>query len=154
MSKPVCVISEHDFVASIADALQYVAVYHPPSFVRALAEGYAAEDSPAARDAIAQILINSKMAAYGRCPICQDGRCQCVREDRDGRAHRQHASTRRTVNDAVAEPFHELRTEFESLLAALEEHIKAPGPGRQSAYLCGISASVGFGVDRATAGGS
>ena len=56
------------------------------------------------------------------------------------------------VNDAVAEPFHELRTEFESLLAALEE--QAPRPGRQSAYLCGISASVGFGVDRATAGGS
>jgi fumarate hydratase, class I len=72
MSKPVCVISEPDFVASIADALQYVAVYHPPSFVRALAECYAAEDSPAARDAIAQILINSKMAAYGRRPICQD----------------------------------------------------------------------------------
>ena len=46
MSKPVCMISEHDFVASIADALQYVAVYHPSSFVRALAEGYAAEDSP------------------------------------------------------------------------------------------------------------
>jgi fumarate hydratase class I len=72
MSKPVCVISEHDFVASIADALQYVAVYHPPSFVRALAESYMVEDSPAARDAIAQILINSKMAAYGRRPICQD----------------------------------------------------------------------------------
>ena len=72
MSKPVCVISEPDFVASIADALQYVAVYHPPSFVRAPAECYAAEDSPAARDAIAQILINSKMAAYGRRPICQD----------------------------------------------------------------------------------
>ena len=85
MSKPVCVISEHDFVASIADALQYVAVYHPPSCVRALAEGYAAEDSPAPRDAIAQILINSKMAAYGRRPICQDVRSQCVREDRDGR---------------------------------------------------------------------
>jgi hypothetical protein len=96
MSKPVCVISEHDFVASIADALQYVAVYHPPSFVRALAEDYTAEDCPAPRDAIAQILINSKMAAYGRRPICQGGRCQCVREDRDGRAHRQHASTRRT----------------------------------------------------------
>jgi hypothetical protein len=65
MSTPVCVISEHDFVASIADALQYIAVYHPPSFVRALAESYRAEESPAARDAIAQILINSKMAAYG-----------------------------------------------------------------------------------------
>src|ERR1700722_20173991 len=72
MSNPSCVISEHDFVASIADALQYIAVYHPPSFVRALAESYAAEDSPAARNPIAQILVNSKMAAYGRRPICQD----------------------------------------------------------------------------------
>jgi fumarate hydratase class I len=72
MSKPACLISEHDFVASIADALQYIAVYHPPSFVRALAEAYMTEESPAARDAIAQILINSKMAAYGRRPICQD----------------------------------------------------------------------------------
>ena len=44
MSTPVCVISEHDFVASIADALQYIAVYHPPSFVRALAESYMAEE--------------------------------------------------------------------------------------------------------------
>jgi fumarate hydratase, class I len=54
MSKRVCVISEQDFVASIADALQYIAVYHPPSFVRALAESYTAEESPAARDAIAR----------------------------------------------------------------------------------------------------
>ena len=73
MSKPICVISEQDFVASIADALQYIAVYHPPSFVRALADSYVAEDSPAARDAIAQILINSKMAAYGRRPRSPQG---------------------------------------------------------------------------------
>jgi fumarate hydratase, class I len=72
LSKPVCAISEHDFVVSIADALQYVAVYHPPSFVRALAESYSTEESTAARDAIGQILVNSKMAAYGRRPICQD----------------------------------------------------------------------------------
>jgi fumarate hydratase, class I len=65
-------IREDDFVASIADALQYIAVYHPPSFVRALAESYAREESPAARDAIAQILINSRMAAFGRRPMCQD----------------------------------------------------------------------------------
>jgi hypothetical protein len=43
---------------------------------------------------------------------------------------------------------------FRLMLSALEEHIKAPRPGRQSAYSCGISASVGFDVDRATAGGS
>ena len=65
-------IREADFIASIADALQYIAVYHPPSFVKALADSYAREQSPAARDAIAQILINSRMSAFGRRPICQD----------------------------------------------------------------------------------
>ena len=65
-------IREDDIVASLADALQYIAVYHPPSFVRALADAYAAEESPAARDAIGQILVNSRMAAFGRRPICQD----------------------------------------------------------------------------------
>ena len=59
-------------LASIAEALQYIAVYHPPSFIRALADSYAREESPAARDAMAQILINSRMAAFGRRPICQD----------------------------------------------------------------------------------
>ena len=65
-------IGEDDFIASVADALQYIAVYHPPSFVRALTEAHAAEQSPAARDAIRQILVNSRMAAFGRRPICQD----------------------------------------------------------------------------------
>ena len=65
-------IREDDIVSSLADALQYIAVYHPPSFVRALAEAYQAEESPAARDAIGQILVNSRMAAFGRRPICQD----------------------------------------------------------------------------------
>jgi fumarate hydratase, class I len=65
-------IREDDFVASIADALQYIAVYHPPSFIRALADSFAREESPPARDAIAQILINSRMSAFGRRPICQD----------------------------------------------------------------------------------
>ena len=72
MTQSLRLISENDFVTSIADALQYIAVYHPPSFVKALAESYAREESPAARDAIAQILINSRMAAFGRRPICQD----------------------------------------------------------------------------------
>ena len=65
-------IREDDFIASIADALQYIAVYHPPSFIRALADSFAREESPPARDAIAQILINSRMSAFGRRPICQD----------------------------------------------------------------------------------
>ena len=65
-------IREDDLVASVADALQYIAVYHPPSFVRALADAYAVEESPAARDAIGQILVNSRMAAFGQRPMCQD----------------------------------------------------------------------------------
>ncbi len=65
-------IGEDDFIASVADALQYIAVYHPPSFVKALGAAYADEASPAAKDAIRQILVNSRMAALGRRPICQD----------------------------------------------------------------------------------
>ena len=65
-------IRDEDIVASIADALQYIAVYHPPTFVKALAEAYGREESPAARDAIGQILANSRLSAFGRRPICQD----------------------------------------------------------------------------------
>jgi fumarate hydratase, class I len=72
MSKALRTIREDDFIASVADALQYIAVYHPPTFIRALAESHSREENPAARDAIAQILINSRMAAIGLRPICQD----------------------------------------------------------------------------------
>jgi len=65
-------IREEDFIGSIADALQYIAVYHPPTFVRALAEAYGREESPAAKDVIGQILANSRLSAFGRRPICQD----------------------------------------------------------------------------------
>ena len=65
-------IHEDDLIASVADALQYIAVYHPPTFVKALADAYAREESHAARDAIGQILVNSRMSAFGRRPICQD----------------------------------------------------------------------------------
>ncbi|PZQ17735.1 MAG: fumarate hydratase [Ancylobacter novellus] len=66
------VIREEDFVASVAEALQFVAVYHPADYLRSLAQAYERERSPAARDAIAQILVNSRMAAIGRRPMCQD----------------------------------------------------------------------------------
>jgi fumarate hydratase class I len=65
-------IRESDFVQSIADALQYISYYHPADYIRALAAAYEAEESPAARDAMAQILINSRMCAEGHRPICQD----------------------------------------------------------------------------------
>jgi fumarate hydratase class I len=65
-------IRESDFVQSVADALQYISYYHPVDYIRALTAAYEAEESPAARDAMAQILVNSRMCAEGHRPICQD----------------------------------------------------------------------------------
>jgi fumarate hydratase class I len=66
------VIREDDVVASVAAALQYISYYHTPDFIQAMGRAYDAEKSPAARDAIAQILTNSRMCAEGHRPICQD----------------------------------------------------------------------------------
>jgi fumarate hydratase, class I len=66
------VIRQEDFIASVAGALQYISYYHPVDYITALAKAYEREESPAARDAMAQILINSRMCAEGHRPICQD----------------------------------------------------------------------------------
>jgi len=66
------ILRGEDIIQSVADALQYVSYYHPADYVRHLARAYEREESPAAKDAIAQILINSRMAALGKRPICQD----------------------------------------------------------------------------------
>jgi len=66
------IIRQDDLIQSVADALQYISYYHPVDFVQSLAKSYEKEQSPAARDAIAQILINSRMCAEGHRPICQD----------------------------------------------------------------------------------
>ncbi len=65
-------ITEADLIGSIADALQYISYYHPPDFIAAMASAYEREQSPSAKAAIAQILINSRMCATGHRPICQD----------------------------------------------------------------------------------
>jgi len=65
-------IKQSDLIESVADALQFISYYHPLDYIEALGEAYATEQSPAARDAIAQILTNSRMCAEGRRPICQD----------------------------------------------------------------------------------
>jgi len=65
-------IKEDDVIQSVADALQYMSYYHPPDYIAALAKAYELEPEGAARDAIAQILINSRMCAEGHRPICQD----------------------------------------------------------------------------------
>ena len=66
------VIRQDDLIQSVADALQYISYYHPKDFIDAMHAAYQREENPAARDAIAQILINSRMCAMGRRPICQD----------------------------------------------------------------------------------
>ncbi len=65
-------IRQQDFIQSIADALQYISYYHPLDFIQAMQQAYEKEQNPAAKDAIAQILINSRMCAEGHRPICQD----------------------------------------------------------------------------------
>jgi len=65
-------IKQADLIESVAAALQYISYYHPADYIAHLARAYAREQSPAAKDAIAQILTNSKMSATGHRPICQD----------------------------------------------------------------------------------
>jgi fumarate hydratase class I len=65
-------IKQDDVIQSVADALQYISYYHSPDFIRAMADAYEREESPAAKDAIRQILVNSRMCAEGHRPICQD----------------------------------------------------------------------------------
>lgn len=65
-------IKTQDFIESVADALQYISYYHPEDYIQALAAAYQKEASPAAKDAIAQILTNSRMCAEGKRPLCQD----------------------------------------------------------------------------------
>ena len=66
------VITEEHIVQSVKDALQYISYYHPADFVDGMVKAYEAEESPAAKNAIGQILINSKMCAMGHRPLCQD----------------------------------------------------------------------------------
>src|SRR3546814_3413031 len=66
------IIREDDLIETIADALQYISYFHPMDYIRALGAAYAREVSPAAKDAMAPILSNSRMYAEGHRPICQD----------------------------------------------------------------------------------
>ena len=65
-------IRQEDFISSIADAFQYISYYHPADFIESMAAAYEVEENPAAKDAIAQILINSRMCAEDHRPLCQD----------------------------------------------------------------------------------
>lgn len=66
------IIKQDDVIASVADALQFISYYHPVDFIEAMYQAWQREESPAAKDSIAQILVNSRMCAEGHRPICQD----------------------------------------------------------------------------------
>ena len=66
------IIKQNDFIESIEHALQFISYYHPQDFIQALNAAYQREENPAAKDAMAQILINSRLCAEGKRPICQD----------------------------------------------------------------------------------
>ena len=66
------VIKQEDLIQSIADALQYISYYHPTDFIRAMRQAWEQEESPAAKAALTQVLVNSRMCAIGKRPICQD----------------------------------------------------------------------------------
>ena len=66
------IIKQDDVIASVADELQYISYYHPLDFIQAMYRAWEKEESPAAKDSIAQILVNSRMCAEGHRPICQD----------------------------------------------------------------------------------
>jgi fumarate hydratase, class I len=107
-------ISRQDFINSIRDALQYISYYHPPDFIKAMYAAYRTEQSPAARDAMAQILINSRLCAEGHRPVCQDTGIVNVfldigmelRWDTDSDIE---AMVNRAVHEAYTDPINPLR---------------------------------------------
>ena len=70
MSKTI--IRQEDLIQSVADALQFISYYHPVDFIRGMREAWEKEESPAAKAALTQVLVNSRMCAIGKRPICQD----------------------------------------------------------------------------------
>lgn len=98
-------IKQEDFIASVADAFQFISYYHPVDYIKALHEAYLNEASPAAKDAMAQILINSRMAAEGHRPICQDtGICIAfIRVGMDARFEGPRSGPRLTPEQMVNE---------------------------------------------------
>ena len=71
-------ICQDDLIQSIADALQFISYYHPTDFIRAMRGAWEREESPAAKGALTQVLVNSRMCALGKRPICQDTGIVCV----------------------------------------------------------------------------
>lgn len=100
-------IRQRDFIDSIADSLQYISYYHPADYIKALGAAYEREQSAAAKDAIAQILTNSRMCAEGHRPICQDTGIVCafVKVGMDVRWQDASMSIQDMVNEGVRKAY-------------------------------------------------
>ncbi|MER9770150.1 fumarate hydratase [Mesorhizobium sp. M0189] len=95
-------ITGEDITQSVADALQYISYYHPPDYIQYLSDAYKREQNPSAKNAIGQILLNSRMAAFGRRPICQDtGLVVVFAKVGIGARIRSSASFSELINDGV-----------------------------------------------------
>jgi fumarate hydratase class I len=114
------VIRQEDFVTSIAGALQYISYYHPLDYITNLVKAYEREESPAAKDAIAQILINSRMCAEGHRPICQDTGIVCVflKVGMDVRWQGRNGEFAPSVQEMVNEGVHRAYTDPDNTLRA------------------------------------
>jgi len=127
-------ITQQDFIDSIADSLQYISYYHPQDYIQALGRAYELEASPAAKDAIAQILTNSRMCAEGHRPICQDTGIVCafVRIGMDVRWEGATMSIEEMVNEgtrrAYLHPDNKLRASILSDPAGARKNTKDNTP--------------------------
>lgn len=127
-------ITQQDFIDSIADSLQYISYYHPQDYIQALGRAYELEASPAAKDAIAQILTNSRMCAEGHRPICQDTGIVCafVRIGMDVRWEGATMSIEEMVNEgtrrAYMHPDNKLRASILSDPAGARKNTKDNTP--------------------------
>ena len=101
------VIRQQDFIDSVADSLQYISYYHPADYIKALGDAYEREQSAAAKDAIAQILTNSRMCAEGHRPICQDTGIVCafVKVGMDVKWADASMSIQEMVNEGVRQAY-------------------------------------------------
>ena len=100
-------IETEDFIQSVSDALQFISYYHPKDFIEAMYHAYLKEESKAAKDAIAQILINSKMCAYGKRPICQDTGIVCafVKFGMNVRLDKSDKTVTELINEGVSRAY-------------------------------------------------
>lgn len=114
------IIHQQDFIDSIADSLQYISYYHPADYIKALGDAYEREQSPAAKDAIAQILTNSRMCAEGHRPICQDTGIVCafVKIGMDVKWSDATMSVQEMVNEGVRKAYNNVDNKLRASVLA------------------------------------